>query len=168
MPDPKKLFYGPSGEFYVAAFLSWHELLVALPRAGAKGIDLFVGTYDSQKHIGLQVKSSGDASGKNKEGEWFAWIQRFPKPDAIGRDNLWYAYVNLNRWRDSDNTQPDIYFIPSVDVMKRMHALREEAAPKLEAGKKVWESFWMLIDKFSDYKNEKGLASLKTAIMTPA
>jgi hypothetical protein len=155
-----KLFDAACGEFYVSAYLSRRELFVALPRAGIQNIDLFVASDASKRHIGIQVKTTPNAYGKDKAGEYLSWVQSYPADDNIGRPDLWYAYVNLNDWLTGQD-QPDIYFIPSVGVMKRMHELRE-------SDPKPWrEHFWMFVDAFLPYKNEAGFALLKDAMMNP-
>lgn len=49
---------GASGEFFVAAYLSALNLVVALPRGGVPSSDLLVTTERGEKTISLQVKTA--------------------------------------------------------------------------------------------------------------
>ena len=89
---------GACGEHYVAAYLSGHNLIVAMPRAGIPGFDLIVSNEKGGHSIRVQVKTGTQATRKTKdEGNIYLWSTSYA---AIERDDkyLWYAYVWLNHW----------------------------------------------------------------------
>ena len=58
---------GAIGEFYVASFLSAMGLVVALPRGGVPSSDLLVTTFEGNKTLSLQVKTSLSPINKSKK-----------------------------------------------------------------------------------------------------
>src|SRR5208282_5221307 len=92
------LTIGACGEHYVAAYLSGCGLIVAMPRAGIPGSDLFVSQEKGGSTIRIQVKTGTQSVKSNKEeGKIYLWRTSLA---AIERDDkyLWYAYVWLNSW----------------------------------------------------------------------
>ena len=108
---------GASGEHYVAAYLSGFKLIVAMPRAGIPGSDLFVSNEKGGHAIRVQVKTGTQATRKDKTvGEIYLWATSYA---AIERNDkyLWYAYVYLNGWPNSEKL-PEVFFVPSKIVVR--------------------------------------------------
>jgi hypothetical protein len=82
---------GAAGEFYVAAYLSALNLVVALPRGGVPSSDLLVTTPTGGKTISLQIKTATKPENKHgKYGDYLTWIVS-AKSRAIG--SHWYIFV---------------------------------------------------------------------------
>src|ERR1035437_6454883 len=114
---------GACGEHYVASYLSGHGLIVAMPRAGVPGCDLFVATTKIGQPIRLQVKTGTQSMvAPKEEDEYYLWDTSYA---VIDRDdsNLWYAYVWLKEWPREDHL-PEVFFIPSKVVVKCMKERR--------------------------------------------
>ena len=161
----KSKFVGASGEFYVAAYLSEAELLVALPRAGIPGSDLFVAKEKGGHPIRVQVKTGADASMTKsvKHGTYYSWLTKYSVSESHDA-NLWYAYVWLNDWRKDATKVPEVFFIPSDVVANRMKELQEENGNKPNS----WSCFWMLAEKLDEYKGDKGLEKLRESMSSPS
>ena len=148
---------GACGEHYVSAYLSGFGLLVALPRAGIPGSDLFVAAVSGGRPIRVQVKTGTQAKRNTKwaPGEIYLWSTSC---SVIERhdENLWYAYVWLNGWPEEGKNLPEVFFVPSVDVMTCMTAVREEN----KENPKAWTYFWMRADDAKKYKDSAGLKPL--------
>lgn len=148
---------GACGEYYVAAYLSHFHLIVALPRAGVPGCDLFVANEKSGPAIRVQVKTGGPRSKKQHKqlGEIYLWWTSFTAIEKNDK-NLWYAYVWTNKWlqRDSD-TQPEVFFVPSAVVAKTM--AEEKAAGEMGF-------FWMKVADAQKYKGKAGVKSIRIAL----
>src|SRR5688572_11968971 len=90
---------GACGEHYVAAYLSGCDLIVALPRAGIAGSDLFISKERGGKPLRVQVKTArAEVLRKDKHvGRIYLWATSY---EAIERSDeyLWYAYLWLNGW----------------------------------------------------------------------
>lgn len=146
---------GASGEHYVAAYLSGFKLIVAMPRAGIPGSDLFVSNEKGGHAIRVQVKTGTQATKKDKtEGEIYLWATSYA---AIERNDkyLWYAYVYLNGWPNSEKL-PEIFFVPSKVVVKCMTECREN--------EETWPYFWMRVDDAKHYKGNTGVRLLLNAL----
>ena len=101
---------GASGEHYVAAYLSGFQLIVAMPRAGIPGSDLFVSQEKGGHALRVQVKTGTQATRKTKEeGDIYLWATSYA---SIERDDkyLWYAYVYLNGWPNGQKL-PEVIFV---------------------------------------------------------
>ena len=146
---------GASGEHYVAAYLSGFKLIVAMPRAGIPGSDLFVSNEKGGHAIRVQVKTGTQATRKDKtEGEIYLWATSYA---AIERNDkyLWYAYVYLNGWPNSEKL-PEVFFVPSKVVVKCMTECREN--------EETWPYFWMRVDDAKNYKGNTGVQLLLNAL----
>jgi|CXWL01.1.fsa_nt_gi hypothetical protein len=167
MPTKKaeKAIVGACGEHYVAAYLSRHELVVALPRAGVKGSDLFVANPDSGFPIRIQAKTARDATGRYKRRDFYSWDTTCPSQNFCN-DATWYAYVSLKDWPTTDGAVPEVFFIPSADVRKQMIAVQSADAGDKPAWSRTF--FWMYADEIIQYKGEAGFAKLKIALSGPA
>jgi hypothetical protein len=151
---------GACGEHYVAAFLSRHGLLVALPRAGVKGSDLFVADADLGRPLRIQVKTGTQAYGKYKGELIYSWDTSEPEPQHCN-ETTWYAYVWLNEWPQKPNL-PEVFFVPSALVAACLEKEREA-----NAGKKAWRSFfWMGAEEAKNHEGENGLKLLIDAMRT--
>lgn len=168
LPKRTSAIIGACGEHYVAAYLSGHGLLVALPRAGVKGSDLFVADVDSGRPLRIQVKTATQAYGKYKGEMIYSWDTSFPSPQHCN-STTWYAYVWLNDWPEKPNQPeklnlPEVFFVPSTEVAACMEKERGSYA-----NKKEWRTFfWMRAEEAVKYKNGNGLSRLKEAMMTTA
>ena len=146
---------GAAGEHYVAAYLSGFKLIVAMPRAGIPGSDLFVSNEKGGHAIRVQVKTGTQATRKDKtEGEIYLWATSYA---AIERNDkyLWYAYVYLNGWPNSEKL-PEVFFVPSKVVVKCMTECREN--------EETWPYFWMRVDDAKNYKGNTGVQLLLNAL----
>ncbi len=155
MTKPSTAIIGACGEHYIAAYLSGFKLIVAMPRGGIPGSDLFVTNEKGGQAIRVQVKTGTQATRNTKdEGEIYLWATSYA---AIERDDkhLWYAYVWLNGWPNEENL-PEVFFVPSKVVVKCMKGCRED--------NDTWPYFWMRADDAKKYQGHAGLQSLLDAL----
>ncbi len=148
---------GASGEHYVAAYLSAFQLIVAMPRAGIPGSDLFVSKEKGGHALRVQVKTGTQATGKIKdEGDIYRWATSYA---VIERDDkyLWYAYVYLNDWPNGEKL-PEVFLVPSHLVVKCMRECR--------ANKDTWPYFWMRVKDANKYKGRAGLKAFLNALQS--
>jgi len=146
---------GACGEHYVAAYLSGHNLIVAMPRAGIPGFDLIVSNEKGGHSIRVQVKTGTQANRKTKkEGIYYAWPTSYA---AIERDDkhLWYSYVWLNNW-PKENCLPEVFFVPSNVVVKVMK--------ECKLNNEKWPYFWLKKDDAEKYKGYSGFQSLNNVL----
>lgn len=110
---------GATGEFYVAAYLSAQNLVVALPRGGVPSSDLLVTTPNGDKTISLQIKTATQPKNSHgKYGHYLTWAVS-AKSRTINCHAHWYVFVDLLDWpRGKDN--PEVYFVPSCDVAESL------------------------------------------------
>jgi hypothetical protein len=144
---------GACGEHYIAAYLAGHKLIVAMPRAGIPGSDLFVSMEKGGVPARVQVKTGTQAKRNTKEyGLIYLWPTSL---DAIERNDkhLWYAYVWLNGWPTGENL-PEVFFVPSRRVTRCMKGEVKESRPY----------FWMPVAEAKKYKGRSGLSSLLEAL----
>ena len=147
---------GVTGEHYVAAFLSGRSLIVALPRGGNPGTDLFVAEPAGGPSLRIQVKTGKDAqSTSKKEGvTYYSWDTSYSVVNGCD-PSLWFAYVWLNGW-PGDEKLPEVFFVPSkiiADFMKANHTA---------ASKRPF--FWMNSTEALHYKGDKGLEEMRKAM----
>jgi hypothetical protein len=145
---------GACGEFYVAAYLSVHGFVVAVPRGGTPTCDLLVTNEKGGHAICLQVKTGKKAHTKTKKEEYYCWHTSYSVIERDGK-NLWYVYVWLNGWPDREKL-PDVFFVPSNVVVERMKARRSE--------KKTGQFFWMYAADLEKYRGDSGLQSIRVAL----
>ena len=146
---------GASGEHYVAAYLSGFQLIVAMPRAGIPGSDLFVSKEKGGHPLRVQVKTGTQATRRTKdEGDIYLWSTSY---SAIERNDkyLWYAYVYLNGWPNGENP-PEAFFVPSRTVVRCMK--------DCQANKETWPYFWMRVKDANKHKGRAGLKALIRAL----
>jgi hypothetical protein len=146
---------GACGEHYIAAYLSAFKLIVAMPRGGIPGSDLFVSKEKGGPTIRVQVKTGTLSTKKLKgEGEIYLWATSYA---AIERDDkhLWYAYVWLNSWPNKDNL-PHVFFVPSKIVVECMKACQKDGD--------TMPYFWMRVDDAKKYRGHSGLQPLLDAL----
>ena len=146
---------GACGEHYVAAYLSGHKLIVAMPRAGIPGFDLIVSNEKGGHPIRVQVKTGTQSTRKNKiEGDIYLWSTSY---EVIERNDkyLWYAYLWLNGWPNSGNL-PEVFFVPSNFVVEVMKECKENH--------ESWPYFWMRKDDAKRYKGYSGFQLLQNAL----
>jgi hypothetical protein len=158
----KSGFVGACGEFYVAAYLSHAHYLVALPRAGIPGSDMFVSAVNRGHPIRLQVKAGTQPTKKDKiEGPIYLWSTPLSIIDAPPDNYLWFAFVSLDGW---PTKIPDVFFVPSADVIARMKLVKAE----IETSPKTWPYFWLRKDEAEKYKGTSGLELLQMAMANVA
>lgn len=146
---------GACGEHYVASYLSGHRLIVAMPRAGVPGCDLFVSKERGGNAMRLQVKTGTQATRNDKEvGPIYLWATSFAAIERNDR-NLWYAYVWLNDWPEAE-TSPELFFVPSRVVASCMKECRADGD--------TWPYFWMRVHDAQKYKGLVGLRALVAAL----
>lgn len=149
---------GASGEHYVAAYLSGFKLIVAMPRGGIPGADLFVTNEKGGHAIRIQVKTGTASTKKDKEvGPIYLWSTSY---SAIERNDkyLWYAYVWLNGWPGSENL-PQVFFVPAHVVVECISACRKNGDS--------WPYFWLRTEDALKYKGNTGMQSLLEALAYP-
>ena len=139
---------GACGEHFVAAYLSGYRLIVAMPRGGIPGSDLFVTNERGGYALRIQVKT-GTQSTRNTKwgGPIYLWSTSYAAIDR-NDEHLWYAYVWLNGWPDGHGF-PEVFFVPSAVVVKCME--------ECKAGNESWPYFWLKVDEAQQYKGRKGL-----------
>jgi hypothetical protein len=148
---------GACGEHYIAAYLSGHNLIVAMPRAGIPGFDLIVSREKEGHAIRVQVKTGTQSTRKTRnEGDMYLWPTSY---SAIEHDDryLWYAFVWLNNW-PKDQNLPEIFFIPSNVVVNVMKACRAE--------NDSWPCFWITKDEAEKYRGYSGFQLLNSALVS--
>jgi hypothetical protein len=153
---PATTITGACGEHYVAAYLSGCDLIVAMPRAGTPGSDLFVTREKGGSAVRVQVKTArAEALRNDKEvGRIYLWATSY---SVIERDDryLWYAYVWLNGWPEGGNV-PEVFFVPSRVVIGCMK--------ECLANKDTRPYFWLRLNDAERYKARAGLESLLEAL----
>ena len=118
-----RLIIGACGEYYVAAYLSGFEFVVALPRGGTACVDLFVASYDCTP-LSIQVKTGTEVFRKSKG--WYIWRMDRTKTMKRRKKYLWYAFVWLNGWPTNCGSLPRVFFVPSVVVAKCLEEQGED------------------------------------------
>ena len=78
MKNSNRLIVGACGEYYVAAYLSGFDFVVALPRGGTATVDLFV-TKEKGVTLSVQVKTGKEA----KRGGKYHYVWRMARAPAI-------------------------------------------------------------------------------------
>jgi hypothetical protein len=141
---------GTCGEHYVAAYLAGHGLIVALPRAGMPGTDLFVADPAGGKPIRVQVKTATKAFGTDKDGEFYSW-DTSENVIEYHDESLWYAYASLDDWPKGPGI-PKVFFIPSAVVVSRM---------KEDRGKRKRTVYWIFTKDSGEYEGTNGLARMR-------
>ena len=110
---------GATGEFYVAAYLSALNLVVALPRGGVPSSDLLVTTPNGGKTITLQIKTASQPTNSHRRyGDYLTWAVS-TKSRAINCESHWYVFVDLQDWPNG-KYHPELYFVPSCDVAESL------------------------------------------------
>lgn len=159
MPKLSSAIIGACGEHYVAAYLSRNDLLVALPRAGVKGSDLFVAAVESGRPLRIQVKTAIDPKGTLQGREFYSWFTNCPTIEHC-TDTTWYAYVSLNAWPQTDDL-PEVFFVPSGEVLKRLTVERDK---NIEKKKENPTFFWAYSEELIPYKGAIGLTAMREAM----
>jgi len=155
---------GVCGEHYVSAYLSGWGLIVALPRGGNPGTDLFVASASGGPGIRIQVKTGTDSyhSIKKEAEPHYRWPTTYSVIDQSDK-SLWFAYVWLRHWPKGEE-QPEVFFVPAAFVAERMRTVREEKRDKPNA----WTFFWMWRSEAEKYKGRQGLGILLDTINSEA
>jgi len=157
---------GATGEFYVAAYLSAQNLVVALPRGGVPSSDLLVTTSNGGKTVSLQIKTATQPANKNKRyGEYLTWAVS-PKSRSKHCEGHWYVFVDLKEWPNGKD-QPELYFVPSCDVAESLKTEwnKADAAmvffPLFQEIKAEAEAYAPGRKIAADYKGTTGFRNLK-------
>ncbi len=146
---------GACGEHYIAAYLSGFRLIVAMPRGGIPGSDLFVSRETGGRALRVQVKTGTQATRNDREeGPIYLWQTPY---SAIKRSDkhLWYAFVWLKGWPGEKNL-PEVFFVRSKEVAKCLKRCRED--------KDTFPTYWMRVRDAEPYRGELGLRSLFEAL----
>jgi hypothetical protein len=121
---------GACGEHYVAGYLSGFHLIVAMPRAGIPGSDMFVSEVKGGRAIRLQVKTGTQATKRDKSaGPIYLWSTNYSAIERTDRD-LWYAYVWLKGWPEADSL-PEVFFVPSKAVVEWLKECQEQGGSRV-------------------------------------
>jgi hypothetical protein len=136
------------GEYYVAAYLSGFDLIVALPRAGVPTCDMLVTSDLKGPAIKIQVKTGTQSktTTKKKGDTWYEWPineKVIEKEDEF----LW-----LNDWPKKKENCPELFFVPSK-------AVASEVRKRLQEGKK-WLFYCIEGDDIQNYMGRNGLESI--------
>jgi hypothetical protein len=146
---------GACGEHYVAAYLSGHGLIVAIPRGGVPGSDVFVSKEQGGNALRVQVKTGTQATRRDKEvGNIYLWATSYAVIERNDR-NVWYAYLWLNGWPAGEKS-PEVFFVPAKVVVNCMKECRADGD--------TWPYFWMRVDEAQRYKGPSGLKGLVAAL----
>lgn len=147
---------GACGEHYVASYLSGHNLIVAMPRAGIPGFDLLVSKDNGGHALRIQVKTGTQAIKYDKEvgSKIYLWSTSYSVIERVD-EFLWYAYVWLRGWPQKDE-QPEVFFVPSKKVVDCMKSCKEDGD--------TWPYFWMTVEEAISYKGASGFQSLIAAL----
>jgi hypothetical protein len=154
MAKHKRIITGDCGEFYVASLLAGVGADVRVQRVNQKTKDLNV-TF-GRRSFTVQVKAGRLYANEQRKRlpEESRWVWRTGKKCVDIRDKRhWYAFVYLGSW-PSDGLPPEVFFIPSKFVAKRLH----------ENDKDQWDWFWILKDDAVKYRDMRGLKTMKRAI----
>lgn len=156
---PDNAILGACGEHYIAAYLSGCGLIVAMPRGGMPGFDLFVTREKSGHAIRIQVKTGTQATKNHKQlGPIYLWATSY-KVIELNDPYLWYAYVWLKDWPNGEFT-PEVFFVPSSIVVECMKRCKAE-------GDNTWPYFWLNQEEAEKYRGGIGLESLRLALLSP-
>ena len=146
---------GACGEHYVAAYLSGHNLIVAMPRAGVPGSDMFVSRDKGGRALRLQVKTGTQATRNDREvGPIYLWATSYAVIERNDRE-LWYAYVWLKGWPKADSG-PELFFVPGKEVIRCIKGCL--------ADKDTWPYFWLRVQDAGRYRGTAGLKGLLNAL----
>ncbi len=146
-----KATIGACGEHYIAAYLSRKELIVALPRAGVPGTDLFVAAESGGHPLRIQVKTGTQSTRKDKiEGPIYLWSANAAIAELVD-DRMWFAFVWLKKWPDE---LPEVFFVPLSVVAKCMKGEKDAS----------WAYFWMRVTDADQYKGDIGFKKLDDAL----
>jgi hypothetical protein len=100
-----KVLTGVSGEYFVAAQLSWLGYIASITLRNTKGVDILASNDNATKAVGIQVKTN--------QGNKKSWILNKKAEDYFA-DNLFYVFVNLGNQR----SQPNFHVVPSEIVAR--------------------------------------------------
>ncbi|GAB6109070.1 hypothetical protein JCM19376_30260 [Fusibacter bizertensis] len=161
---------GNAGEYYIASYLSAHDLTVTITLGRAEKYDLLCVTPNDSRTIKLSIKTrwenkrSFTLSKKDEEGE-----QR----------DFYYVFINLNEFEKT----PDFWIIPSKRVnyvLKNMSNIyfnqwttKSGESPKdmslrkldfmtSDKTKSLYPEDWIM--ELDDYYKDKGLKNMLNAI----
>lgn len=149
---------GACGEHYVASYLSGFKLIVAMPRAGVPGSDMFVSDVKNGPALRVQVKTGTQARRKTKaEGEIFLWYASKRAITNVSR-YLWYAFVYLDRWPEGDR-EPTLLIVPS-------HVVAAQVKKCLDADEMLF--FWLPIGEAEPYRGSNGLKQMLAVLESEA
>lgn len=102
---------GVAGEYFVAAELSRRGYMCSITLKNTKGIDILVSNDNSNKLLGVQVKTNNS----NRK----AWVLN-KKAEELSEDNFVYVFTNLKEL----GQLPDYYIVPSkivAEYIKKEH-----------------------------------------------
>jgi len=137
---------GASGEFFVAAYLSALNLVVALPRGGVPSSDLLVTNKKGEKTLSLQVKTAKSPLNRSKKyTDYLAWA--VSSKEITVSDTHWYAFVDIKNWPEDDKT-PEVFLVPSSKVKD---AIVKENKPD---AKRLF--FCLYLSESDKYKGQEG------------
>lgn len=152
---PDNAIKGSCGEHYIAAYLSGCGLIVAMPRGGMPGFDLFVTREKSGHAFRIQVKTGTQAIKNHKDlGSIYLWATSYKVID-LNDPYLWYAYVWLRDWPNGEKT-PEVFFVPSSVVVACMKGCQADGD--------TWPYFWLHREEAEQYRGHRGLAPLLMAL----
>ena len=148
---------GACGEHYVAAWLTAHGFIAAIPRAGVPGCDLFVALERGGRALKIQVKTGRQASKTTREeGKIYLWSTAY---GALKRKDheYWYAFLWLNGWPAGPN-HPEVFFVPAKRVISYLRGAKRI--------KDKWPFFWMKEREAEKFRGEVGLKLMSKTLRT--
>jgi hypothetical protein len=141
---------GNAGVHFVAARLSFMNLICAPTFRNVPNVDLLVSNESGSSTVSLQVKTSSSAR-RPKQYEW----QMNWKSTKLNSETLYFALVDLKRFTEL----PDIFIVPSSKIFSWFQPPR--VTP-------LWIAAWYkpTIEELNDYKNENGFNLLLKYLQT--
>lgn len=149
---------GACGEHYVASYLSGFRLIVAMPRAGVPGSDMFVSRVNNGPALRIQVKTGTQARRKDKvEGDIFLWYASKRAITNVSK-YLWYVFVYLDGW-PQESRDPTLLIVPSETVAAQVKKC-------LDADEMLF--FWLPVVEAEQYRGSNGLKQMLTVLDSEA
>ena len=159
---------GSAGVYFVAAQINAMGYHAALTIRSVPNVDLLAGTLDGSHSIGIQVKTSTQASrkrGKGKERVTFQYqwgLGENAWESALKSKNLLFAFVDLDCDHGKElNRLPDVFIVPTSFLRKYY---RDTVKNSFDGDPSKWKWKRMNVDasEFDQFKNN--WAILKTSL----
>jgi hypothetical protein len=140
---------GNAGVYFVAARLSFMNLICAPTFRNVPNVDLLVSNESGSSSVSLQVKTSSSA----RRTTHYDWPMNW-KSAQLNSKNLYFALVDLKAFTEL----PDIFIVPSSNIF----AWFEERVTPLWK----WPWYKPTFEMLTPYKNENGFSLLLNYLQT--